>query len=84
MWINACGFMSKDISYVCDSTPGKQYTFVPGTNIPVLSEGMLTADMPDYAIMFCWNFRNDVIDKEAYFKTHGGKWIVPVPAVEAV
>jgi len=85
VWMNACGFQSNDISYICDSTPQKQTTFSPGSNVPVVCEGMLTADMPDYAVCFAWNyFSSDIYDKEVCFRKNGGKWILPVPVVEVV
>jgi len=84
MWINACGFSKKDICYVTDNTHEKMYRFCPGTDIQVVPEGMLTADMPDYAICFCWNYFSDVYEKERLFRKAGCRWILPVPEVKVV
>jgi len=44
---------------------------------------MLTADMPDYAICFAWNFFSpEIYEKEGLFRKNGGKWIIPVPKVQ--
>lgn len=83
VWLNACGFTAKEISYICDNTPQKQYTFSPGSNIPVLCEGMLTADLPDCCICFAWNFFQEIQAKEVIFNKTG-KWIVPVPSVKVM
>ena len=82
VWINACGFTKKDISWVCDSTTMKQYKLCPGTNIPIVDEGALTRDLPDYAICFAWNFLPEIVAKEEIFKNKGGKWITPTPYVQ--
>jgi len=70
------------LDYVVDCTLEKQYRLSPGTNIPIVPDGMLTADMPDYAICFAWNFATEIIEKESLFKKAGGKWIIPVPKVQ--
>lgn len=84
VWINACGFTKREIKFLCDETPMKQWKVSPGTNIPIVDPGALTRELPDYALMFCWNFQKEVIDKESIFVEKGGKWIVPVPKVTIV
>jgi len=83
VWINACGFTNKDLDYVVDCTLEKQYRLSPGTNIPIVPDGMLTADMPDYALCFAWNFFSpQIYDKEGLLGKNGAKWIIPVPKVQ--
>lgn len=84
VWLNACKFDRRDISFVCDNTPQKLWTEIPGTNIPVVDEGALTREYPDYAVLFAWNFADEIIAKEKKFKEHGGKWIIPVPEVRVM
>ena len=85
VWINRCGFGPKDLDYVVDCTLEKQYRLSPGTNIPIVPDGMLTADMPDYAICFAWNFFSpEIYEKEGLFRKNGGKWILPVPSVKVI
>ncbi len=83
-WLNLCGLTRKEIKFVCDSTAQKQYRNCPGSEIPVVDEGALTRELPDYAVMFCWNFKDDVIAKEKIFHDKGGRWIVPVPKLEVI
>ncbi len=84
VWINACGFTRKEIKYICDNTPQKQYKVSPGTNIPICDDGALTRDLPTHALCWAWNFRDEIIEKEQIFRKHGGKWIFPTPNVEVI
>lgn len=83
-WIQACGFTRKHLKFVCDNTAQKLWKLMPGTDIPVVDSGALTRELPDVAIMFCWNFSVEVIEKENYFRNNGGKWVIPVPNVHIV
>lgn len=83
-WINSCGFTRKHLKWVCDSTHQKQWAFMPGTDIPVVDEGALTRDLPDYAICFAWNFADEIIAKEKIFREKGGRWIVPHGEIKIV
>lgn len=84
VWISACGFTRKDISFIADTTPQKQYTFSPGTDIPVCDEGAILRELPDYVIIFCWNYLMEVLAKNALAREKGVKFIVPVPKLEIV
>jgi C-methyltransferase-like protein/methyltransferase family protein/putative zinc binding protein len=77
VWMNAIQATRKQIDFVCDSTEQKQGRLVPGTDIPVVPESRLME--ADYAVVFCWNFLTEVLEKNKSFK---GKWIVPVPEVK--
>ena len=82
VWINACGFTSRDIAFVCDSTPEKQGCFIPGTDIPIVPESELSK--ADFGICFAWNFLSEITAKNKAFTDKGGKWIVPCPTVEVL
>lgn len=82
--LNACGFTRKDIAFVADTTKLKWYKNVPGTDIPVVDDGALLREMPDFALMTCWNFRKEVLQKNKLYTDKGGKFIVPIPEVEIV
>jgi len=84
VWINACGFTRKEIAFICDNTPQKQGRFSPGTNIPIVDEGALLRELPDFAVMFCWNFSVEVLEKQKRYVELGGKFIVPVPEIKIV
>jgi len=85
VWINACGFTKREISFITDNTKGKWFRFSPGSDIPIVDEGALTRELPDYAICFAWNyFDQEIKEKEKIFREKGGKWIVPVPKIQIV
>lgn len=79
VWCNACGFTSKEISFICDSTPQKQGKFVPGTDIPIVPESRLME--ADCSILFCWNFASECLEKNKAFTERDGKWVAPCPDV---
>ena len=81
VWINACGLTRKHLRFICDSTPQKQWKFSPGSDIPIVDEGALMRELPDYAVCFAWNFLPEIIDRFQPWIKKGGKFIVPVPEI---
>src|ERR1039457_4426402 len=65
VWISACGFTRKDIAFISDNTPQKQFTFSPGTDIPIVDEGAILRELPDYVVMWAWNYRAEILDKRS-------------------
>ena len=84
VWINACGFTRKDIAFITDTTPQKQWKLIPGSDIMVTDEGAILRELPDYLICFAWNFRKEVIAKNQKYLEHGGKIVFPIPKLEVV
>jgi novobiocin biosynthesis protein NovU/D-mycarose 3-C-methyltransferase len=83
VWINACGFTRKEISFIADTTPQKQYTLSPGSDIPICDEGAILRELPDYVIVFCWNFWGpELREKFKLARSKGVKFLVPVPTIE--
>ena len=77
VWINACGFDRRHIRFICDSTPGKQWTLSPGSNIPITDEGALMRELPHTCINFAWNFHEEILRKNQDYIGHGGRIITP-------
>jgi novobiocin biosynthesis protein NovU/D-mycarose 3-C-methyltransferase len=84
VWMNACKFTKREISYVMDSTANKVYRSIPGTNIPVLNEGTHIFDACDYCIIFAWNFAEEILEREKQYVDLGGRFIVPIPELKIV
>lgn len=84
VWITACGFTRKEIAFIADATPQKQYTWSPGTDIPVVDEGAILRDLPDYVVMWAWNYRPEILSKFSLAREKGVRFIVPVPKIEIV
>jgi novobiocin biosynthesis protein NovU/D-mycarose 3-C-methyltransferase len=84
VWLNAMGFTRKEVKFICDSTPGKWHKESPGTGIPITDEGALLREMPDYAILFSWNYEEEILTKNKLWREKGGKFIVPIPELRIV
>lgn len=84
VWVNACGFTRKELKFITDTTPQKQWKFSPGSNIPIVDEGALLRELPSYAVLFSWNYKNEILEKNRLFIEKGGKFIVPIPTVQTV
>ena len=77
VWMNACGFTNKEVKFVTDTTPMKQWKCIPGTNIPVVDPGAILREQPDYMLLTAWNFAEEIIAKEADYRKKGGQFIIP-------
>ncbi len=83
-WIQRCCFTRKHLKFITDETPSKQYKCSPGTDIPIVDPGALTRELPDYAILFSWNYMDEIIAKEKIFRAKGGKWLIPHGKIEII
>ncbi|GFE62141.1 class I SAM-dependent methyltransferase [Geobacter sp. AOG2] len=79
---NYCGITPDLVEFISDTTPIKQGKFSPGAHIPVRPYESFVQDYPDYALLFAWNHKREIMKKEEAFRAAGGKWIVYVPQVE--
>lgn len=84
VWVNACGFTRSDLRFIADSTPQKHYKKSPGSDIPIVDEGALLRELPDYAVCWAWNFMPEILEKNKLYIENGGRFIVPVPQVKIV
>ncbi|KPA10142.1 SAM-dependent methyltransferase [Candidatus Magnetomorum sp. HK-1] len=80
--INYCGISSLHIEFISDTTPIKQGKFTPGGHIPVKPYQDFSKDYPDYALLFAWNHKAEIMANEEAFSNTGGKWIVYVPSIQ--
>lgn len=72
------------VDFIIDDSPLKQGLYSPGMHIPVVSSADGFAQKPDYLVILAWNFAKAIIDKNAAFRSGGGKFITPIPKVEVV
>ena len=77
-----CGITSEHVAFISDTTPIKQGKLSPGAHIPIRPYEDFQANPPDYALLFAWNHKAEIMEKEDSFRDKGGKWIVYVPKVE--
>lgn len=72
------------LDYVVDSIKYKQGLYTPGLHIPIYPETKLLEDMPDYALIFAWNFADEIIEKNSEFRRRGGKFITTIPSIRII
>jgi len=77
VWLNALGFTRREIKFVTDTTPQKQWCTIPGRDIPVVDPGALIREQPDYCIVFAWNFFDECVSKEHLYREKGGQLLNP-------
>lgn len=77
--LNYFGIDFKTIEYIVDSTSYKQGLYTPGSHIPIFPEDKIYETIPDYTIIFAWNFSDEIIQKNKKYQNLGGKFIVLEP-----
>jgi methylation protein EvaC len=80
--LNYSGVGPDLIDFIIDTTPEKQGTLSPGVHIPIRPASEFAEPYPDYAVLFAWNHRNEIMAKETGFAKAGGRWISFVPDVK--
>lgn len=70
------------LDYIVDSIPYKQGLYTPGLHIPIYPETKLLEDMPDYALIFAWNFADEIVKKNSEYCKKGGKFITTIPTIK--
>jgi hypothetical protein len=78
--LNYIGAGSDLIQFVVDRNIHKQGKYVPGVRIPISDPGRLMRERPDYVVILPWNFKDEILDQQAAYRDHGGKFIIPIPS----
>ena len=80
--VNYTGSTKEILDCICEvKNSYKVGHYMPGTNIPVVSEDIIYKKKPDYLLMLSWHISKDLIK---IFKKKGykGKFIIPLPKVK--
>jgi SAM-dependent methyltransferase len=80
--LNYCGIRRDFLDYVVDRSPYKQGLFLPGTRLLIEPPEMVRRTKPDYLFILPWNIKTEIMEQMAYIREWGGKFVVPIPAVE--
>lgn len=78
------GINKNYIRYIVDNAPSKQSKYTPGTHIPIHPISKLKKDIPDYVLILAWNYADSIMEKEAWLRKKGVKFIVPIPKVKVI
>jgi len=73
--LNYCKIGKDIIDFIADSTDEKIGKFSPGMHIPIVSIEKFHKQKPDIAILFAWNHKEEILEKEKNFSKEGGIWI---------
>lgn len=72
------------VQYVVDRNVHKHGRHMPVGRIPIDPIARLQTDVPDYCLLLAWNFRDEILRQQAAYRNAGGRFIVPIPAVQVV
>jgi NDP-4-keto-2,6-dideoxyhexose 3-C-methyltransferase len=79
-----CGLDATRIVAAAERNPEKYGCRTPGTGIPIISEMEARAAHPDYFLVLPWHFREEFVQREADFRSAGGKLIFPLPRLDVL
>ena len=71
-------FLAK-VEDISDESLERQGRFIPGMHIPIVAPKYFKNDNPDYALLFAYNYFDEIMKKEKDFIDRGGRFIVPLP-----
>jgi len=80
--LNYCGIQTDFLDFTVDRNPYKQGKFLPGTHIPIHHPDKIRETQPDYVLILPWNFKDEIMEQEAYIRSWGGQFVVPIPEVK--
>lgn len=67
---------NEHIDYIIEDNPFKHGKVIPGVRIPIISKNEMTNN-PDYVYLLAWNFADEIMQKNAFLKQNGAKFVVP-------
>lgn len=73
------GIDAELIDFIADKNIHKQGLFTPGNRIEIVSPDKVLEAMPDYLVIFPWNFADEIISQQQAYHQRGGKFIIPLP-----
>ncbi len=80
--LNYCGIKNDLISFVVDANPHKRDKYLPASHIPVMNEGNLMSEKPDFVIILPWNLTSEITSQLKYIKEWGAHFVVAIPEVK--
>jgi SAM-dependent methyltransferase len=72
------------IDAIAERQPQKYGLYTAGSWIPIISEDEMRSREPDYLFVLPWHFMTEFLEREAPFVEDGGRFIVPLPALQIV
>ena len=82
--LNYFGIGRETLDFVVDRSTVKQGHYTPGTHLPIYAPEKLLEEMPDYVLLLTWNFADEILEQQHEYRRRGGRFIIPIPAVNVV
>jgi SAM-dependent methyltransferase len=82
--LNFCGFEPETFEFVADRSTFKQGRLTPGLHLPIVPAEYLLERMPDYTLLLTWNFADEILAQQHFYRERGGKFILPISTVKIV
>jgi C-methyltransferase C-terminal domain/Putative zinc binding domain/Methyltransferase domain len=82
--LNYCEIGRETLQFVVDRNTHKQGLYMPGVRLPIYPPSKLLEEHPDYVLLLTWNFADEILDQQAEYRAHGGRFIVPIPVPQVV
>ncbi|MBX6362669.1 MAG: methyltransferase domain-containing protein [Gemmatimonadetes bacterium] len=82
--LNFCGVGPDRIAFTVDRSPHKQGRYLPGSHIPIFAPERLAEERPDYVLILPWNLKDEIIERNAFIREWGGRFVIPIPEVQVL
>ena len=82
--LNYYGIGPGMLEFIADKNSLKHGRLTPGSRIPIVSPDVIDEKNPDYVLILAWNFKDEILEQLEPYRQRGGKFILPIPAVQVV
>jgi SAM-dependent methyltransferase len=82
--LNCCEIGTDRIPWVADITPYKQNRHIPGTGQRIVTPDRLVSELPDACLVFPWNLRDEIVERNRAYLDAGGSFIFGLPEISVV
>lgn len=82
--LNYCKIGPDILDFATEELASKIGLYSPGMHVPVKHINEARKNPPDYYLMLAWNYKDQIMEKEAEYVKKGGKFIIPIGGIRIV
>ena len=83
--LNYCGLNYDSIDVIYDNSATKINKYTPGKSlIKIHNSSNFKKELSEYCVLFAWNHKDEILNKEKQYSKKGGKWIIPVDGIDII